>query len=215
MEKYKKKLALTSSYLLHPLLMPTIGMLLVFYVGNIPSFNPYSNDEDIRTVYIVITSLFIATGIFPIIIGLILKKLNYISNLHMPKREERIIPFIITCGSYLGVIYLYTEVLSLNLDPKIYSFIVGATLAIITGLAITLSWKISLHMIGIGGIVGMIVLVSKLGEHVLLYPLILTILTAGIIAFGRLFLKAHNIQQVIAGFFLGFFCEIIPLMFLN
>ncbi len=214
MEKYKKKLALATSYLLHPLLMPTNGLLLVFFVGNIQGFNPYSNDEDIETVYIVIISLFIATGIVPIIIGLILKKLNYISNLHMPKREERIIPFIITSASYLGIIYLYTEVLHLNLDPKIYSFIAGATIAIIVGLVITLSWKISLHMIGIGGVVGVIVLVSKLGESVLLYSLILTILLAGIIGFGRLFLKAHNMNQVIAGFFLGFFCELIPLIFL-
>lgn len=214
MEKYKKKLALSASYLLHPLLMPTNGLLLVFFVGNIQGFNPYSNDEDIKNVYIVIISLFIATGLFPIIIGLILKKLNYISNLQMPKREERIIPFMITCASYLGIIYLYTEVLHLNLDPKIHSFIAGATIAIIVGLIITLSWKISLHMIGIGGVVGMIVLVSKLGENILLYPLILTILLAGIIGFGRLFLKAHNIHQVIAGFFLGFICELIPLIFL-
>ena len=63
-------------------------------------------------------------------------------------------------------------------------------------------------------VVGVIVLVSKLGESILLYPLILTILLAGIIGFGRLFLKAHNINQVIAGFFLGFFCELIPLIFL-
>lgn len=214
MEKHKKKLALATSYLLHPLLMPTFGLILVFFVGNIQGFNPYSNDEDIKTVYIVIFSLFIATGIFPIIIGLILKRLNYISNLHMPKREERIIPFIITCASYLGIIYLYTEVLHLNIDHKIHSFIAGATIAIMIGLVITLSWKISLHMIGIGGVVGMIVLVSKLGETVLLYPLMLTILIAGIIGFGRLYLKAHNIQQVIAGFFLGFFSELIPLMFL-
>tara|TARA_B110000211_G_C14013149_1_gene524163 strand:+ start:725 stop:1372 length:648 start_codon:yes stop_codon:yes gene_type:complete len=214
MESFNKKLALATSYLLHPLFMPTNGLLLAFFVGEIQGFNPYASNEDLKTAYIAITGIFIGTGIFPVIIAIVLKKLNYISNLHMPKREERMIPFLLTGGSYLGIIYLYIEVLQLNLDPKIYSFMIGATLAIIIGLWITGSWKISVHMIGIGGIVGVMVLLSKLGENVLLYPLILTIIAAGLIAFGRLFLKAHNIQQVIAGFLLGFTCEILPLIFL-
>jgi membrane-associated phospholipid phosphatase len=213
-ESFNKKLALTISYLLHPLFMPTNGLLLAFFFGGIQGFNPYASDEDIRTAYIAIIGVFIGTGIFPVIIALVLKKLNYISNLHMPKREERMRPCLLTGGSYLGIIYLYIEILQLQLDPKIYSFMIGATLAIIIGLWITGSWKISVHMIGIGGLVGIMALLSKLGDNVLLYPLILTIIAAGFIAFGRLFLKAHNIKQVIAGFLLGFTCEIIPLIFL-
>lgn len=214
MENVKKKTAIVISYLMHPLLMPTIGLLLVFFIGNIQGFNPYSSAEDIKNIYIVFITIFLGTAIFPLFIGLILKRLNYISNLHMPKREERIIPFILTGISYIGIIYLYTEVLSLNLDSRIYSIIIGATLSIIIGLLITLSWKISLHMIGIGGLIGILVLISKLGEKILFYPLILAIIIAGLIGFGRLFLKAHNIQQIIAGLLLGFICETMPLIFL-
>lgn len=214
MKSFNKNLALATSYFLHPLFMPTNGLLLAFFVGGIQGFNPYSTDQDMKTACIAIIGVFIGTGVFPVLIALTLKKLNYISNLHMPKREERMIPFLLTGGSYLAIIYLYIEVLELNLDPKIYSFMIGATLAIIIGLWITSSWKISVHMIGIGGVVGILVFLSKLGEQVLLYPLITTIIASGFIAFGRLYLNAHSMKQVIAGFLLGFICEIIPLIFL-
>lgn len=214
MESFNKNIALVISYLLHPLFMPTNGLLLAYFVGGIQGFNPYASDEDISTAYFAIAGVFIGTGIVPVTIALILKQLNLITNLHMQKREERMLPFLLTGGSYLCIIYLYTVVFNLHLDPKIYSFMMGATIAIIIGFIITGSWKISVHMIGIGGVVGIIVLLSKLSEEVLLIPLIATIIAAGLIAYGRAYLKAHNFQQIIAGFALGFTCELLPLLLL-
>ena len=63
-------------------------------------------------------------------------------------------------------------------------------------------------MIGIGGLAGILTLLSKINNEVLLYPLSITFLVAGLIAFSRLQLGAHNAQQIIAGFCLGFGCEI-------
>jgi membrane-associated phospholipid phosphatase len=214
LENFNKKIALAISYIFHPLFMPTNGLLLTFFVGEIQGFNPYASEEDLKIAYIAILGVFTATGILPVIIALILKKLDYISSLHMHEKEERMIPFLLTGGSYLGIIYLYIEVYQFQLDPKIYSFMLMATFAIIIGLLITASWKISVHMIGIGGVVGIMVFLSKLGDSVLLNQLILTLIAAGFIAFGRLYLKAHNMKQVIAGFLLGFTCEIIPLVFI-
>jgi len=195
--------------------MPTNGLLIAYFIGGIQGFNPYASDEDIQTAYIVILGVFIGTGIIPVIIAFVLKSLNLISNLHMPNREERKIPFLLTGTTYLIIIYLYTTVLDLQLDPKIYSFMIGATLAIIIGYIITNRWKISVHMIGIGGVIGILVLLSKLGGEVQIIPIIAAIIASGFIAFSRIFLKAHNYQQVIAGFILGFFCEIIPLLLIN
>jgi membrane-associated phospholipid phosphatase len=214
-ESFNKKLALATSYLLHPLFMSTNGLMLAFFVGGIQGFNPYASAEDLETAYTAILGVFIGTGVLPVIIAIVLKRLNYISNLHMPEREERMIPFLLTGGSYLSIIIIYSEVLHLSLDPRIYSFMFGATLAIIAGLLITSWWKISVHMIGIGGVVGIMALLSKIGNEVLLYPLIITIIAAGFIGFSRLYLKAHTIKQVIAGFLLGFTCEIAPLILLS
>jgi membrane-associated phospholipid phosphatase len=86
--------------------------------------------------------------------------------------------------------------------------------ATILGFFITLSWKISIHMIGVGGIAGILTLLSKTSEDILLYPLIITFFCAGLIAFSRLQLNAHNSRQIIVGFCLGFGCEILGLFYL-
>lgn len=88
----------------------------------------------------------------------------------------------------------------------------GATLSIIIGMLITFNWKISVHMIGIGGVIGIVTVLSKTGPEVLLYLLSVLIIIAGLIGFGRLQLKAHSLNQIIAGFLLGFSCEILILL---
>lgn len=215
MKGFNQKLALATSYIFHPLFMPTNGLLLAFFTGGIQGFNPYAAEADLRTAYIAMIGVFIGTGIVPVLIAVVLKAMNRISNLHMPKKEERMIPFLLTGSAYLFVIFIYTTVLNLPLDRKIYSFMFGATLAIIIGYIITANWKISVHMIGIGGVVGIMVLLSKIGSNVLIIPLISTLFVSGLIAYGRIYLKAHDYPQVIAGFVLGFTCEIMPLILIN
>ena len=68
-------------------------------------------------------------------------------------------------------------------------------------------------MIGIGGVAGILTLLSKKNDEVLLYPLSITFLVAGLIAFSRLQLGAHNSKQIIAGFGLGFGCEMLGILY--
>ena len=208
MDKFSEYLARFTSYIFHPLFMPTNGMILIYFIGGVPGFNSYSTDIDKKTAFLAISILFITTSLLPLLLAIILKKLNYISSLHMPKKEERSLPFIFTCFCYFGAYYLLKHNLELNLNGLIFYFIFFGMFATILGFFITLSWKISIHMIGIGGLAGILTLLSKINNEVLLYPLSITFLVAGLIAFSRLQLGAHNAQQIIAGFCLGFGCEI-------
>ena len=192
--------------------MPINGLLIAYFWGRIPGFNPFSTALDKDNAFLTLISVFIATGIMPVIISIILKELKLISSLHMPKKEERMLPFLLTGTLYYGVIYLLASVWNLPINPLIYKFMFSATLAIIIGMLITFNWKISVHMIGIGGVVGIVTVLSKTGPEVLLYLLSILIIIAGLIGFGRLQLKAHSLSQIIAGFLLGFSCEILILL---
>ena len=193
--------------------MPTFGMIVIYFVGNVPGFNSYSIKSDKYTVFLTISVLFIATSLIPLIIAILLKQLKVISSLHIPERKERKLPFLLTCFCYFCAYYLLKYHLELNLNGLIFYFIFFGMFATILGFFITLSWKISIHMIGIGGVAGILTLLSKTSEEVLLYPLIITFLCAGLVAFSRLKLKAHNSKQLIAGFCLGFGCEILGLFY--
>jgi len=80
----------------------------------------------------------------------------------------------------------------------------GASLTVAACLIISYWWKISIHLVGIGGLIGFLIAFSlRLYTDVLL-SLIIAILIAGMLASARLYSKAHKPLQVYSGFLLGF-----------
>jgi membrane-associated phospholipid phosphatase len=77
-------------------------------------------------------------------------------------------------------------------------------LSVILTAFITHFWKISSHMVGIGGIIGFLFsVVLKTHNYSLEYPLLVGVVASGAVASSRLYLHAHNFLQIVAGFFLG------------
>jgi membrane-associated phospholipid phosphatase len=64
-------------------------------------------------------------------------------------------------------------------------------------------WKISMHMTGIGGLCGSLLLCSIIWPIDIRWMLAAVFLIAGIIGSSRLILNAHTPAQVSAGFFAG------------
>lgn len=187
--------------------MPTYGLLMLFLFGKVPGFNRYSIGIDKEMTHFTLLAVFIATGVLPVLVSLFLKQIKVVSSLTMPKREERFLPFLLTGILYLALFCMLQFYWSLPLHHVIYQIMLGATLATFVGMMITFSWKISVHMIGIGGVVGIATVSSKIADEVILAPIVISIIAAGFIGFGRLQLKAHSLEQVIAGFMLGFLSE--------
>jgi membrane-associated phospholipid phosphatase len=65
-------------------------------------------------------------------------------------------------------------------------------------------WKISIHLIGIGGVTGMISALSVKYGIDLLNLQILLLMISGLTASARLYLGEHNPKQVYTGFIFGF-----------
>src|SRR5690606_34994874 len=117
--------------------------------------------------------------------------------------KERRLPYLITVGFYFLTYYLLKNAQL----PNIYLLmLLGATLSVMLSLIINLSWKISAHLVGMGGLVGGILGLSiRLGMN-LIYPLAISILLTGLIGYARLRLSSHSPAQVYIGFLVGFLC---------
>jgi hypothetical protein len=63
--------------------------------------------------------------------------------------------------------------------------------------------KASLHLIGISGVVGFILLLSFIYQTNLLYLIAISIFSMGWIAASRLQAKAHNAKEIAWGLFIG------------
>lgn len=191
----EQKFAKIISIIFQPLMMPLLTLLILF---NSNTFIAFSIADEMKTF---IYFLFIAfTVVLPTMIFLWLIKRGVISSLEMPEASERKIPFLVSIILYFALYYLLKQ---LALPGIVYVLLLGTILSIVICFFITIVWKISVHMIAVGGVIGSLLALSiRLGADFIL-PIYLVILLAGFVGYARLKLFAHTPAQVYSGFILG------------
>jgi len=185
------------SGVLHPLFMPIIGFYLVcsssIYISSGMSDN---------VTWVAYVALVFFTLIIPVINILFLAKKGIIASPFLHNREDRSFPYILYIGCYVMLYYFLKPIF---LPPVLYMMILGSAFTIIVALVINLKWKISAHMIGIGGVVGSVVGIALRFSEPLIGSIMVLFIGAGLVGFSRLQLNAHSSAQVYCGFLLGFF----------
>lgn len=194
-------LALIISVVFHPLLMATYGCLLLFY-GIHDTIYDYLTTPDNKWRITLVVFLF--SFVFPVMNIYVLVKLKRIPGLTLSNQKDRTFPYLVTSLFYFGLYYLFMDT---TIWPSIKLFIIGGGVAILLTALINLKYKISAHMVGIGGLLGGILSVSYLIQFNMTLFYIVIIVVAGLIAFARLFLQEHRPSQIYLGFLLGLFVQ--------
>ena len=175
--------------------MPVTLASIIFFVDPV-----YSTLVNTQLSLAVLLVLFVNTAILPLGFLLFLKKRGLVSSLNVPDKQERYIPFLVSIVLYGSTIYFFRT-------PFLPSVLESMLLAILTGLliagGINLLWKISLHLMGIGGLIGGMLALFLECEYFLPGFFSFLLLLAGVIGSARLRLKIHSGSQLVAGFFLG------------
>jgi membrane associated rhomboid family serine protease len=126
-----------------------------------------------------------------------------VSSTTLPTRTERVVPYVLTLIYYGMTYYVLRRTLG---HPVVLSFFFAPVLALLLTLLITLRWKISAHMVGIGGLVGALLgLMIIHGTHAPMV-LVLAFIAAGALGTARLLDSDHTPAQVYAGAALGTTC---------
>jgi hypothetical protein len=189
-------LARLLSYLLHPLLMPTVSLWLGLRLD--PHLGYFIAPEDRWKVLLMVALMTIA---FPLTSALLLLRAGLISSLEMPGRRERIAPYALSLMYYGMTAYLLART---PLHPMAQGLFTGAALALLLTTLITMRWKISAHMVGIGGCLGALVALNQAHALGALLPIGAVIVAAGALGTSRLLTSDHTAGQVYAGAALGF-----------
>lgn len=191
------------SVLLNPLLMPTIGLFLIF---NTNTYLSYAVPIELKKYTLILVLLL--TFIIPFLFILLLRNRGVITSLEMHQPKERIFPYLITILAFVFTLYILTKT---PIIPIIFNFIIGATYATFIAFIINFKWKISAHAVGIGGLLGALLCIAiKLNADVSLF-VVFSLLAFGLLASARLTLKAHTPLQLYVGFFLGIGTQFIAL----
>ena len=192
----EKHLAKFISILFHPLFVPLWAYLgLIWQADLIMLRIPYT------LVWKLAGLILLTTFTLPFFVMLLMLQFKMISSLHMPVRQERIAPLLVTAVFFYLTYYLLKQ---LDIAPVLYVYMLGATILAIIASAITLWWKISLHMIGMGALTGAYTGLAIISPGSFTLLLILAVLISGVVGTSRLLLSAHKPTEVYSGFLAGF-----------
>ena len=196
-------LSIGLSGVLHPLFMPTYGIILFCYAFS-------SQQLPLPTAYWLVASIgtFFMTALIPLSLMVIRRLRGDITDISISNAPERTPIYLYTIICYAFWSYFLFKVIH---APFVSLVGVGATVALVIVLLINSHWKISAHLTGLGGLFGGILAYSF--NYSLPLPVVaisVILFLALLLMYARLYLQAHTPLQVIAGFFLGIVMTFVP-----
>jgi len=198
-----KKAALFISYLFHPLIMPSLGLLIILNSGT------YLSLLDPAAKRAIVFVMALGTLIFPLMILPVLQYRNLVlKNDQAMTRGEKLVPQVIILILYI-ITFVYFRKLPLSQDIHAYILSVTGTLFLV--LVLNLRFRISAHAAALGGLSGLIIALIYLYQTPLEGLLMFTLLAAGLSGSSRL-AQGDHWGSVLSGFFLGFGVVLITIL---
>ncbi len=189
------------SFVFHPLIMPLIGV--IFYFSKTPRFVPGP------LIKAKLIALGILTILLPLLLFYLLKLVGLVESIHLKTTKERIRPLMLNC---VIIILALKHVVPIDESIELYFFFVGILLSTLTCLILAfLKFKISIHMIALGGVFMFFIALSMHFSININGSLALTSLIIGAVATSRLHLNAHTPIELIIGFFIGLMPQLVLL----
>ncbi|MBN2484908.1 MAG: hypothetical protein JXB34_02935 [Bacteroidales bacterium] len=183
------------SILFHPVLMPLAGIYVMLnsgiYLVEFPG--------EIKKYIYLIVALF--SIVLPLAVLSLLAYWHLVRDMVLSARHERFMPMSL---SFVSVFVLHV-ILSRTIPVKLltaYTF--SMAVVIVVYLLSNISFKTSMHLLGLGGISGLLAMLSAVFHTDLFFLVALVVLVSGIVAAARLYLEAHTIAELVAGFAIGF-----------
>ncbi|MEZ5069399.1 MAG: hypothetical protein R2751_00145 [Bacteroidales bacterium] len=189
-------IARLGSYLFHPLLMPSLGMLLLLNSGTYIALL----DPAVKRALLTVVAL--GTFAFPILILPLLMVRNL--ERHQPwsfhQTSARYHLVIVQILFLITLFYFY----KLPLSRTLHSYMLGINLVLMVYLLLSFRFRVSLHLMALGALAGLLLALFLRYQNQIQGPLICVILASGICASSLLSLEEQRPATLLAGFVSGF-----------
>ncbi len=209
------------AFFFHPLFV-IVYVLMLFLVIN-PYLFPYRHGREFGAILLIVA---FTTIVIPAISILLMYGTDLIKSIKLDDSKDRIGPLIVTAVSYL---WLFLNIRTHSAIPPIFSaFVLGALISICIAFFLNNFHKISLHAVGMGGMLAALIHLLwingrsytqftffqsfNISIHNLFVIVILVIISGSVLS-SRLYLKAHNLQDVLGGALVGIVGQIFALKF--
>ncbi len=189
------------SYILHPLFIPTYFML---YLIQVLPYEFVGITEWQLTLRLF--SVFWLTAFFPAFAVFLMWRLKLSESIFLRTQKERIIPYVITMFFYWWMYYLSRNFTDQPIALKFLYF--GIFIATAMGLIANNFLKISLHAMGVGGLLTAVIMVGlHYSINNAIWVLLAIVITAIVIS-ARMLVSDHTKQELIIGLSIGILTQV-------
>ena len=189
------------SVIFHPLFIPFY--VVAFLIGYHPS---YFTGLDYDKKFEILSITILNTIFFPAFALLIMKGLGFVKSFMLHTREDRIGPYLANMIFYFWmarVLFNYKP----ELTPILASFMTGVFITTALALIANVFYKISIHAIGCGGMLGIFIIIMNSNSMLMTWPLSLALLITGIVCTSRLIVSDHTQKEIYMGLLVGLVCQ--------
>ena len=204
-KSWQTRLSRALSWLLHPFVVPlyVLGFMLLTdgFLSRLPA--------SIKSYLAWIVVLYAA--IVPMLSIAFMRGLGLLKNFGLHSQRSRLLPLLVGAISYVLCAITLSDVAVATIIRK---FVLAAACCEVLALIVTPFWKISLHLICMGGVTAVFTLLSVAGAGQHFWALVATILLSGALASARLHLGAHSPSQIAVGYFGGLVVTMLAMIYL-
>lgn len=186
-----------------PFYLPILGLIVLFTLSYMSIF-PWVYKLQV----LILAYLF--TILIPTFMIHLYRRYQGWSLLELGRRERRMVPYVISIICYFACVYVMQR---LHMPHFMGSIIMAALLLQITCALINVWWKISTHTAAIGGVGGALFAFAEYFNFNPVWWLCLVFIIAGLLGSSRMILRQHSLRQVVAGFWVGFICAALAILF--
>jgi len=196
------------SYIFHPLFISLYATWYLVFVHH----NYFAGFGEKAKTWVMLRVL-LNMVFFPSVTVLLLKGVGFIDSIFLKKQKDRIIPYMAS-----GIFFFWMYLVFKNQPevPKILTtFSFGVFLAASVALLANIYFKISMHALGCGGMLGlMIVVLNTNMSSPFTIPFIIAVFITGLVCTSRLIVSDHDQKDIYMGLLFGGLSQFISAAFI-
>ncbi len=196
------------SYVFHPLFIPLyiVAFLVFVHPSYCSGFSSYEKNK-------LILNIALNTIFFPAFALLLMKGLGFIKSVFLVTPQDRIGPYLANMIFYFNVAWTFFK-MTPQLDLIFPAFMTGVFLTTVAGLIANIYFKISMHAMGMGGVLGLFLIIMTYNTMLMTWPLCIAFLVTGLVCTSRLIISNHSEKEIYWGLFAGILCQLAAAVFI-
>ena len=176
-----------------------ITFLVFYHPSYFSGISNYSKTQ-------LLLAMALNTVFFPALAILLMKGLGFIDSVFLHTQRDRIGPYLSSMIFYFWAARILFK-FQPQLSPVLAAFMTGVFLTTAVALIANVFYKISMHAIGCGGLLGIFIIIMYSNTMLMTWPLCIALLITGLVCTSRMLVSNHTQKEIYMGLLVGLVCQ--------